>query len=83
MWLIIVLILVVLLGIYLYNTKLCNEHFIGSTIHAKVDLDGNIIAESYNPPSGNGEYGCAIVPCPNNPHIVTDNYVCWSCCNYD
>jgi hypothetical protein len=60
-------------------------------IHVEVDKNGNITSKSFKPPSAHGISHCAIVPCPTIPIIDiiednvlgSDNYVCWSCCNYD
>lgn len=38
---------------------------LGSKIHVTLDTDYNVVNESYSPPSAQGIYGCAIVPCPN------------------
>ena len=45
-----------------------------------IDKDGNPLSVNYQQPSGDGIYGCAIVPCPKK---YPDSTVCWCCCNYD
>jgi|AntRauTorckE6833_2_1112554.scaffolds.fasta_scaffold42592_3 hypothetical protein len=85
MYNIIILVIIVLIGIWIYrkqeieNFELPGE-YVGPKPNIEIDKYGKPIAVTYMQPTQLGKHGCTIVPCPKN---YSNNLVCWSCCNYD
>ena len=60
-----------------------NEHFeqLAAPLHVIVADGCREMSISNQQPSGDGIYGCAVIPCPDEYDVP--NVTCWSCCNYD
>jgi hypothetical protein len=79
--LIIKLLVLILILFVVYNYGFATEpftHMLGSPVHQIIDIDGNVLATSYNTPRGDGYAGCTVVPCVKQDQNTT----CWFCCNY-
>lgn len=72
------IIVLIILGIYLLGPMMETFVPIHKKVHLKLDRDGNIIYQSFQSPTANGELGCTQIPCPDK---YQDEYVCYQCCN--